>query len=766
MGTPTLQLKPNIILMTLHLPRKFTYAMILILSCILSKQGDVKAQSQEKKLNAFVNPFIGSAEHGHVFVGANVPFGAVQLGPSQIMQKWDKFNGWDWCSGYNYKSTEILGFTHTHLSGTGIGDLNDILLLPANGKTQVVRANFNHMENGYGSFFSKDKEIAKPGYYEVYLDKYKVKAQLTSTERTGFHQYTFEKTDNAHLLIDLGFGMGWDEPTTTYIRQVSSRTFEGYRFSKGWAKDQRIYFFLELSAPVKKLELYDISAPLRGNEAKGKEIKAALFFDANKSPILKVKVGISPVSEKNAALNLKTEIPHWNFDTITKQADDKWEKALSRLKVEGTETFKTKFYTALYHTMIAPSLFNDVNKDYRGADKKIHANATFNNYTTLSLWDTYRGLNPLMTIIHPERVNDIVNTMLYIYQQQGKLPVWHLHGNETDTMIGYPAVLVVADAWLKGFRGFDEKLAYEAMRHSAMQNTNGIEYIQKMKPIPADLVEESVAKAQEYAIADWAIAQVAKGMGKADDFKYFSERAKAYQKYFDKSTGHFRGIMANGNWRNPFNPFNAAHRQNDYCEGNAWQYTWLVPQDMPGLINLFGGKKPFISKLDSLFNLTSDLGEHASPDISGLIGQYAHGNEPNHHIPYLYTLADEPWKTSDLIRKIDKEFYTTQPNGLCGNDDAGEMSAWYIFSALGFYPVNPTDGEYIFGTPLINAATIALPENKTFSIKVIGNSDENRYIQKIELNNKSYSKSSISHQTIMAGGEMKIFMGKQPNAFY
>lgn len=752
--------------MTLKLSYKPCSVLLLFALFMLFGPDRLNAQPQKNSLINYVNPLIGSAEHGHVFVGANVPFGGVQLGPSQIMQSWDKFNGWDWCSGYNYKSTEILGFTHTHLSGTGIGDLNDILLLPANGKTQISRANFNDIESGYGSFFSKDKEIAKPGYYEVYLDKYKVKAQLTATERTGFHQYTFQKTDNAHLLIDLGFGMGWDEPTETYIKQVSPTTFEGYRFSKGWAKDQRIYFFIELSAPVTKLELYNVSAAVSGNQARGKEVKAALFFDAQKSPVLKVKVGISPVSEKNAALNLKTEIPDWNFEAVVKQANNKWENALARLKVEGSKTFKTKFYTALYHTMIAPSLFNDVNKDYRGADKEIHTNAKFNNYTTLSLWDTYRGLNPLMTIMHPERVNDMVNTMLSIYQQQGKLPVWHLHGNETNTMIGYPAVLVIADAWLKGFRGFDENLAYEAMRHSAMQQSNGIEYIQQLKPIPADVVEESVAKAQEYAIADWAIAQVAKGMGKESDYKYFTERSKSYQKYFDKSTGHFRGVMADGSWRNPFDPFNAVHRENDYCEGNAWQYTWLVPQDVPNLINLFGGKKPFTTKLDSLFSLPANFGKNASPDISGLIGQYAHGNEPNHHIPYLYNLAGEPWKTADLIRRIDREFYTDQPNGLCGNDDAGEMSAWYVFSAMGFYPVNPTDGNYVFGTPLIDEATIALPKNKTFKIKVIGNSNDHKYIQKIELNNQPYHKPSISHKAIIAGGEMKIFMGKQPKTFY
>lgn len=729
-----------------------------ILGLILLSSG-IFAQN---KTTSYVDPFIGSAGHGHVFVGANVPFGAVQLGPSQIMQTWDKFNGWDWCSGYNYISSEILGFTHTHLSGTGIGDLNDILLLPANGKTQVTRANFKDMESGYGSPFSKKTEVARPGYYQVYLDKYKVKAQLTATERTGFHQYTFQKTDNAHLLVDLGFGMGWDAPTQTQIRQLDAVTFEGYRFSKGWAADQRIYFVIRLSVPVTRTELYNGSAPLPGAEARGKEIKAALFFDAVKQPLVKVKVAISPVSTANALLNLNTELPGWDFNASVKQADTKWERALSKVKIEAPAAIKTKFYTALYHTMIAPSLFNDVNGDYRGADKKVYKNPGFNNYTTLSLWDTYRGLNPLMTILHPERVNDMVKTMLAIYQQQGKLPVWHLHGNETNCMIGYPAVPVIADAWLKGFRNYDTELAYKAMRHSAMQDTNGIQYIQKLQFIPAEKVEESVAKALEYAISDWCIAQMARALNKHEDYRYFTERSKLYQQYFDKSTGHFRGRMADGSWRSPFNPYNAVHRQNDYCEGNAWQYSWLVPQDVPGLISGFGGKQPFLNKLDSLFSISSVLDDETSPDISGLIGQYAHGNEPNHHIPYLYNLAGQPWKTAELIRKIDQQFYTNKPDGLCGNDDVGEMSAWYVFSALGFYPLNPASGEYVFGSPLINDALISLPGGKKFHIKVTGNNPENKYIRKIVLNGKNHSTSLLAHSAIANGGEMLIEMGARP----
>jgi predicted alpha-1,2-mannosidase len=717
----------------------------------------VKTFAQQKtNLTQYVDPLIGSAKHGHVFVGANVPFGAVQLGPNNIME------GWDWCSGYNYIGNTITGFAHTHLSGTGIGDLGDISIMPATGKILLEKGKTADDQEGYLSKFSHQNEISKAGYYSVLLDKYRIKAELTATERVGFHQYTFKKgAENPHIIIDLIEGIGWDAPVSASFKQLDATTIVGHRNSKGWSNDQRLYFVIKLSQPIKTIALYDSTMVKSGAALSGKKLKAVVNFNAINSEKLQIKVALSPVSIENAILNLKTELPGWDFAATAKKSDEKWEKELSKVKIEASNTTKRVFYTALYHTMIAPSLFNDVNKDYLGTDKKIYRKANFNNLTTFSLWDTYRAANPLYTILHQDKVSDVVNTMLAIYKQQGKLPVWHLMGSETNTMVGYHAVPVIVDAYLKGYKGFDANLAFEAVKQSAMQKTDGIDYIQELKYIPADKVNESVAKALEYAIDDYCIAMFAKALNKTKDYQYFSKRAQLYKKYFDTDVQFMRGKLADGSWRSPFSPVASKHREDDYTEGNAWQYTWLVPQDVEGLIGLFGGDKPFINKLDSLFSVKAELGENSSPDISGLIGNYAQGNEPGHHITYLYAYAGQPWKTADLIRKIDHDFYSSKPDGLCGNEDVGQMSAWYVFSAMGFYPVNPANGAYVFGTPLVNNASISLAGNKKFNIKVVGNSAENKYIQKIVLNGKVYSKSFILHKIIMAGGNMQIYMGNK-----
>ncbi|MBK7099421.1 MAG: GH92 family glycosyl hydrolase [Sphingobacteriales bacterium] len=730
---------------------------IFLLYSLLFLLSGLNAQNSYTK---YVDPMIGSGAHGHVFVGANVPFGAVQLGPNNI------FEGWDWCSGYHYSSNNIIGFAHTHLSGTGIGDLGDILVMPATGKLNMNRGDKKDMENGYVSAFSHDNEIVKPGYYSVLLNKYQIKAELSATERVGFHQYTFpKKTDNPHLVIDLNEGIGWDIPTSTFIKQVNATTLVGYRFSKGWANDQRIFFAMELSQPLSGISLYDSTTTLTGNDAKGLRLKAAVNFNEIKGNVLRVKVGISPVSYENALLNIKKELPGWDFNSVVKAADEKWNKELNRIKITADEKTMKVFYTALYHTMIALSLFNDVNRDYMGTDKKIYRNADFNNYTTFSLWDTYRAYHPLYTIIHPERVNDIVKTMLAIYQQQGKLPVWHLMGNETNTMVGYHAVPVIVDAYLKGFRDYDVNLAYEAVKQSAMQKTDGIDYIQELQFIPAEKVVESVAKALEYAIDDWAIAQMAKAMGKTSDYQYFTNRSKLYKEYFDKKTEFMRGRIADGSWHEPFSPLASKHREDDYTEGNAWQYTWLVPHDVEGLMSLFGNEKRFITKLDSLFTIPAELGKESSPDISGLIGNYAHGNEPGHHILYLYAYAGQQWKTASWVRKVFEAFYTDKPDGLCGNEDVGQMSAWYNLSALGFYSVNPSNGAYVFGSPAVNSASISVTGNKTFNVKAVNNSKENVYIQKVTLNGKPYTKSFITHKDILKGGTLTFYMGSKPSSF-
>jgi len=737
----------------------FSAKLIFFAAAILFTNG-ISAQ-QNSKLTQYVDPIIGSAKHGHVFVGANVPFGAVQLGPNNIME------GWDWCSGYNYVSNTITGFSHTHLSGTGIGDLGDISIMPVTGAITLEKGKKGEEDKGYLSTFSHQNEYAKAGYYSVLLDKYKIKAELTATERVGFHQYTFPKNAlRPHIMIDLVEGIGWDAPTNASFKQIDANTIVGNRNSKGWANDQRLYFVIKFSQPLKSFDIYEDNQLKESKDIDGKKLKAVARFVSINNNKLQIKVALSPVSIENAILNLSTELPGWDFASTTKNADGKWEKELSKVKINASANTKKIFYTALFHTMTAPSLFNDVNNDYLGTDKKVYKQANFTNYTTFSLWDTYRAAHPLYTILHQDRVSDVVNTMLAIYKEQGKLPVWHLMGNETNTMVGYHAVPVIVDAYLKGYRGFDANLAYQAVKQSAMQKTEGIDYIQQLKYIPADKVNESVAKALEYAIDDYCIAMFAKALNKTEDYQYFSKRAQLYRQYFDQDVQFMRGKMADGKWRTPFSPVKAKHREDDYTEGNAWQYTWLVPQDVEGLINLFGGDKPFVNKLDSLFIVPADLGENSSPDISGLIGNYAQGNEPGHHIPYLYAYAGQPWKTAELIRKIDKDFFTAKPDGLCGNEDVGQMSAWYVFSALGFYPVNPANGTYVFGTPLINSASIKLEGNKNFDIKVLGNSVANKYIQRILINGRPYNKSFIEHKTLVNGGSMEIYMGSTPSKLW
>jgi len=717
----------------------------------------VISQKTNKSAIDFVNPFIGTANHGHVFLGANVPFGGVQLGPVNI----DK--GWDWCSGYNYASKEILGFTHTHLSGTGIGDWNDILLLPATGKVKVKPANKDELSDGYGSSFSHNQEICKPGFYSVFLKDYNVKVDLTTTKRVGMHRYTFVENNNSHIVLDLAFGTGWDSPVETHIEVVNDSIITGYRQSKGWAKNQQVYFAIKLSQRLQSFQLYDDSISIDGSKLTTVRARAIIKFALQKEEVVMVKVGISAVSSENALLNMQTEVPGWNFDKVKTNASDAWNKELSTVEYDASRDLKTIFYTALYHAYFFPSTYDDVNGQYRGSDQKVYSGDGKPNYTLFSLWDTYRALHPLLTITQSGRIDDIINSMLNIYKQQGKLPVWHLSGNETNTMVGYSAVPVVVDAYMKGHRGFDANLAYEAVKQSAMQKINGIQYIQKLAFIPADSVNESVAKALEYAIDDACIALMAKSMGKTEDAAYYDKRAKLYKLYFDSNTKFMRGKLANGQFRAPFSPFEAKHRENDYCEGNGWQYTWLVPQDVHGLIKLMGGDKYFTNKLDSLFNASGSMGEEASPDISGLIGQYAQGNEPNHHIPYLYNFAGEQWKTASMTRTLMDSMYTSQPDGLCGNEDAGQMSAWYVMSAMGFYQVHPGNGVYVIGSPRMEDLKLHLPNGKIFEIHVLRKDPKDKYIRGITFNNQPYLKSYITHSDIMKGGKMVIQMHKDPN---
>ncbi|GAB3242581.1 GH92 family glycosyl hydrolase [Hymenobacter seoulensis] len=713
-----------------------------------------------ESLTQYVDPYIGTGFHGHVFLGANVPFGAVQLGPVNITE------GWDWCSGYHYSDSTIVGFAHTHLSGTGIGDLGDVSVMPTTGPVRVTEGRVSRPERGFVSLFSHKEEQVKPGYYAVRLRRYDIKAELTASERVGFHQYTFPQSDASHLIIDLQQGTGWDLATDTHIEQLNDSTLIGYRFSKGWAVDQRLYFAAVVSKPIRRFASLQVLDTL-GNTAPaatGNRLKGVITFATRAGEVVRLKVGISPVSSAGALANIRAEIPHWNFGKVVAQADAAWNRELQKVRIQADEVRLKTFYTALYHTMIAPSVFNDHNGDYRGTDQQVHSNPGFTSLTTFSLWDTYRAAHPLFTLLQPARVNDMVSSMLAIYQQQGKLPVWHLMGNETNCMVGYSAVPVVVDAYLKGFKGFDAALAYEAVRATALRDEAGLKAVKELGFIPANSEVESVSKGLEYAMADWCIAQMARQMGKQQDYAYFSQRANNYRHYFDQSTGFMRGRVGQNEWRTPFDPFKSVHLKSDFTEGNAWQYTWLVPQDVEGLIGLLGGEQKFSRKLDSLFVVQGNMGEEASPDISGLLGMYAHGNEPGHHIAYLFNYVGQPWKTADKVRYITDHFYTARPDGIIGNEDVGQMSAWHVFSTLGFYPLNPANGAYVFGSPAVEHATLQLGSGKTLRIHASNNSSTNKYIQGVTLNGRLYPKSYITHRELLQGGTLTFEMGPTPSA--
>lgn len=738
---------------------KKSFYLLLAIPALLASCGQKEGiGADSENLTQYVDPYIGTGDHGHVFMGANVPFGLVQLGPTNITE------GWDWTSGYHISDSTIYGFTHTHLNGTGIGDLCDIAFMPVIGDVKLGKGEISDPNSGMYSLFSHDKEVAKAGYYSVHLDRYNIDVALTATKRVGFHKYTFPESNEAKVIIDLKSKINWDKPTDTYLIQENDSTVSGYRFSTGWANDQRIFFTAVFSKPMKGFVLTHGDDKVDSNSIKGEGVFAEILFDTKAQEEIFVKVALSPVSIENAKLNLSTELSGWNFDETVKDADKAWNDELQKIQIKTSDNVvKRTFYTAMYHTMIAPSEFCDVNNDYLGTDKTVYEKASFKNYTTFSLWDTYRAAHPLMSIIHPEKVNDIINTMLAIYQQQGKLPVWHLMGCETDCMVGNPGISVVADAILKGYDGFDKELAYEAMKKSAMLDERGLKYLKEYGYIPYDKEEEGLSKAMEYAVADWSLAQVAKSMGKEDDYNYFLNRSKSYKHYFDKETGFVRGLSAEGKFREPLNPFESVHRENDYAEGNAWQYTWLVPHDLQGLVDLFGSTDKFASKLDSLFIVEGSLGDSASPDISGLIGQYAHGNEPSHHVLYIYPYIGQPWKTADKVRQVLSELYFDQPAGLSGNEDVGQMSAWYVLSAMGFYQVEPAGGKYIFGSPIVDEAVIKVKDNKEFKIIAHNNSAANKYIQSVKLNNKPYSKYYINFKDIEAGGTLEFEMGASPS---
>ena len=691
----------------------------------------------------YVDPKIGTGGHGHVFVGANVPFGLVQLGPTSIPQTWD------WCSGYHESDSTVIGFSHTHLSGTGIGDLFDVTVMPVTGEVTYARGEENDPASGLWSYADRTKEIARPGYYSVPLTRYGITAELTATERAGLHRYTFPASEKAAVVFDLENGGCWDKATQTHLEKEGDRTITGWRYSTGWAKDQKVYFAAEFSKPFERFEVI------------GEQYARASFTTSDGEQVL-LKVALSPVNVEGAKANLAAELPGWDFDATAKAADKAWNGELSKVKITtADETARKIFYTALYHTMVAPSVFCDVNGDYRGADGEVHGNPGHRTFTTYSLWDTYRAAMPLMTILHPEMSQEVIGNMLDIADEQGRLPVWHLWGNETDCMVGNPGIVVVADAIVKNIGGFDRERAFEAIKKTAMDDGRGGDLRKKYGYIPCDLMNEAVAFDMEYALADGAAARAAEALGKGDEARFFGERSHSYRNYFDPATGFMRGRDSKGGWRTPFSPFASTHRTDDYCEGNAWQYTWLAPHDVKGLEACFGSRARMLEKLDSLFTVSSVIEGAPSPDISGLIGQYAHGNEPSHHILYLYTMLGQPGKTAEKVREVLTTLYHAAPDGLSGNEDVGQMSAWYVLSALGMYEVEPAGGRYWFGSPLFDKAEITVPGG-VFTVTAENNSPENKYIQRVRLNGRPYTKPYIDHAAIIKGGELTFEMGSEP----
>lgn len=729
------------------------------------------AQPREKK-TSFVNPFIGtgaidkSSLSGSNFPGATIPFGFVQLSPDT------QDNPDNPASGYDYNDKTIVGFSHTHLSGTGVADLFDVLFMPTTGDIRAVPGDVSKPGSGYRSSFSHDQESAKPGYYSVLLKDYNINAELTATEHVGFHRYTFPANADAHVLIDLNHSLNkkrtyWScKILSAQITQVDEKTIEGYRILTGWARLRKVYFRAEFSQPITSTTMVNGQRIYKDEKiVNGTNIKSVLSFNTEKNKELLVKVGLSPVSLANARENMEKEIPDWDFQKIASDADIKWENELDKISIEGTNEQKRIFYTGLYHAYTQPNNMADVNGEYQATDMTIKNAADKTHYSTFSLWDTYRAAHPLYTITQPERTAGFINSMFRQYDTYGYLPIWQLWGDENYCMIGNHAIPVIVDAALKGIEGFDMNKAYEAVKQSSLRVHPGspFDLWEKFKYMPENLQSQSVSITLEMAYDDWCVAQLAKKLGKTDDYEIFMNRSQYYKNLYDAESGFFRAKNDDGKWVSPFNPLQyGGNGGNPYTEGNAWQYFWYVPQDVTGLINLVGGNKAFTDKLDQFFT-TNDLPSEVNGNASGFIGQYAHGNEPSHHAAYLYNYAGQPWKTQAYVAKVLNELYNDSSSGYSGNEDCGQMSAWYIFSSMGFYPVNPANGIYDIGSPVLKKAVIHLAAGKNFTVLTKNPSKTNVYVQSVKLNGKPYNKTQITHSDIMNGGTLEFTMGSKPN---
>lgn len=738
--------------------RKITLLSLTVIFTASCKINVDKNKHPQSFATNYVDPFIGTGGHGHTYPGATVPFGMLQVSPD------NGISSWDWCSGYHYSDSIVSGFSHLHLSGTGIGDLADILFMPTDKKLDLTAKAASRDFLPYKSKYNHVNEKAIPGYYQVFLEDPKINVELTSTQRTAYHKYTYNNNDTQSVVVDLGFAINWDKATKTAITVEDANTISGYRYSTGWAKNQKVFFVAKFSKPIIESIITADKKVVSAKSAEGENTALQLFFDPKNSKELGVKVALSSVSIANAKDNLEEDK---EFEKVKTDASAVWNKALSKITVETpVDSLKTIFYTALYHAQVAPVTYSDKNGQFRTEDDKIVTSKNYTAYSTLSLWDTFRAENPLLTILDPNRVSDMVNSMLAYYETKKILPVWTLYANETNTMTGYHSIPVIVDAYLKGIKGFDAEKAFEAMKATMMQDERGLNFYKKYGYIPYNLLDESVTITLEYAYDDWCVAQMAKALGKTADYEFFSKRSKAYEYLFDAKSGFMRGKSEDGkSWNEPFDPKHSNHREHtDYTEGNAWQHSWFVPHNVDNFIKLHGGNATFTKRLEQLFTESSEItGNNVSADISGLIGQYAHGNEPSHHIAYMFNHAGQPWRTQYWVRHILDTQYNTTANGLSGNEDCGQMSAWYVFSSMGLYPMNPASGEYEIGSPIFEKSTLNLPNGKTFVIEAENVSDKNFYIQSATLNGKTFNKTAISHQEMQKGGVLHFVMGAQPN---
>lgn len=721
------------------------FALLLVFTPLSGKSE--KESKSVKEYTKLVNPFVGTDFHGHTFPGAAYPFGMVQLSPDT------RLTGWDGCSGYHYSDSAIYGFSHTHLSGTGAMDLCDILLMPVSGYKGDDIVN-----DEYKSPFQKASEKASPGFYEVFLDKWGVKAELTAGRRVGFHKYTYTPGSSREVVLDLAHR----DPLIEWNVEIQgNNALKGYRRSRSWAKDQVVYFYMEFSEPFAKVKMREMKRKVLV-QFDGTQTSESGLKDNN---TLLVKVGISTVSTDNAKMNLEAESPAWDFNGLRKVTERAWNDFLGKIEVESSDEEHLKtFYTALYHTAIAPNLISDANGEYRGMDRMIHTAIGYEHYSVFSLWDTYRTLHPLMTIIERERTSHFIKSMLAMFREGGKLPIWELSGNETNCMIGYHSVSVITDAAIKGIGGFDKREALNAMVESSRKDEFGIREYMKHGYVPADLEHESVSKTLEYAYDDWCIAQMAHELGEAGIYAEYAKRAQSWKNIADPQTGFMRPRI-NGSWLKPFEP---SEVNVHFTEANSWQYSFYVPHDIESHIKMLGGDKAYIERLDALFSAPEKTTGRTQVDITGLIGQYAHGNEPSHHIAYLYNYAGAPWKTQQMVKRIMTELYTSAPDGLSGNEDCGQMSAWYVMSALGFYPVTPGDPTYTIGSPLFKSAKINMENGKTFTVKAQSSDnsakpDTDTYIHALKLNGEEYTKSYISHKSIENGGELIFKTSSSPS---